>query len=96
MAKTARMEMMPNVMVLLSHDRSLDPILPKGEMIQLDGTMEELIKLKTRDRSAHLLPAQATVLTGKVEREKPVVTPIAVKRRSRWRVSQLLDRVLRS
>ena len=61
-AKMARMDQESNINVFLSHDPSMDVLFPpsangKGdkqgdlEFVRLDGGVEELAKLKARDRS---------------------------------------------
>lgn len=51
MAKMQRMNQENNVHVILAHDRSMDLVLPEGDFIPLEGTLEEVNKFKGRDQT---------------------------------------------
>lgn len=51
MAKMGRLDMEPNVNVILPHDVTMELVLGKGDFVRLDGTLDELKRLKNRDRS---------------------------------------------
>ena len=53
MAKVGRMDLEDNINVLLAHDMTIDLMfLPSLHFIKIDGDMDELQRLKRRDRQA--------------------------------------------
>lgn len=50
-AKMRRMDLEENMNVCLAHDPTLTRVLPKGDFVRLEGSLEELERFKLRDRS---------------------------------------------
>lgn len=50
MAKMRRMDIEENVNVCLAHDNTMERVVPKGEFVKFQGTLEELERFKRRSR----------------------------------------------
>lgn len=50
-AKMRRMDLAENINVCLAHDPTITSVFSRADFIKFEGTMEELVRLKGRDRT---------------------------------------------